>query len=316
VLPCLRSALGIAAARGLVGGLSLFQPRRTARLLAIALRHGIEPEHTRRIIRQQRLAPPEDESIAPLWPVHLRIRTLGSFGVEIDGQALVVDTRATRRPLEVLKALVGLGPSGIGFDALCTALWPDQAGDAARNACHVAIHRLRRLLRDDAAIEVGAERIALSPRNSWIDVEAFRRRTARLREDLAAGTLAPTDAERWCTELLGLYPGHFLPDEERPWIVGVRERLRSRFMRLADALSAILERASAWDAVIQLNGHVIELDPHAEGFHRSLMRGLIAQGRKAEALDAFARCRALLHAGLQIEPSSETQRLYAQIRAT
>lgn len=313
-LSALRTALGIAARRGFSGGLSLFHRQRTARLLASALRYSIEPDCARHLIRCLRLAPPEEVEIARVWPVSLRIRVLAGFSVDLDEQPLLIDTRGNRKPLEVLKALIGLGPTAVGFEALCAALWPDLEADAARNACHVAIHRLRKILGDAATIEAASGQIGWSPRNAWIDVAAFRRCAARLHDALAAGIASAAGAEQWSRQLVDAYPGHFLPDEERPWIVGVRERLRSRFVRLADALSRPLVHHAAWDALVELARHVIELDPHAEEFHRSLMRGLMAQGRKAEALDAFARCRELLRAGLDIEPSVETLRLHRQIR--
>jgi DNA-binding SARP family transcriptional activator len=94
----------------------------------------------------------------------------------------------------------------------------------------------------------------------------------------------------------------------------VREQLRARFVHLAIELSAALVRAGAVEAALALNQRGIELDPLAEAFHRGLMRGLIALKRKAEALEAFRHCRAILLAGLRVEPSAETYALHAQIR--
>jgi LuxR family transcriptional regulator, maltose regulon positive regulatory protein len=314
VLVRLRSALGIAARRDFTGGLSLFEPKRTARLLALALRHGIETEQSRRLIRKCKLPAPEDSQVAALWPVRLRIRALGRFDVEIDERPLTPSQQVARKPLEVLKILIGLGPGDIGLEALQASLWPELEGDAARNACHVAIHRLRRLLADDGAIRVDQAAVSLNMTHAWVDVEAFRRLSARLQTAMAAGIRSATEAQRFSDELLHAYPGHFLPWEEQPWAVGARERLRSRFLYGAMRLSAALEQLGAAEASVNLNRHGVELDPQAETFHRGLIRGLVALDRRAEALQAYERCRALLRAGLGIDPAPETERLVRDLR--
>jgi LuxR family maltose regulon positive regulatory protein len=311
----LRPALAIAARRNLTGGLSLYQRQRTARLLAIALRENVETEQVGKLIRRCRLPVPRDVQIAALWPVKLRINTLGRFGIEIDGQPLDRSQRAARKPLEVLKYLAGLGPGEVSLDALQSALWPLLEGDAARNAAHVAIHRLRRLLGDDGAVRVEGAAVSLDMSQAWVDAEAFRRLSARLPSLLAEGMRSRPDAERLSLELIHAYPGHFLPAEEQPWAVGVRERLRNRFRHGATALSTALERLGATEAALALNRHGADLDPHAETFHRGIIRCLLALDRHAEALHAYRCCRELLRAGLGVEPSVETQRLVRHLRA-
>jgi two-component SAPR family response regulator len=135
-----------------------------------------------------------------------------------------------------------------------------------------------------------------------------------VRTSLSAGSRSPFEVERLMRELLAVYPGHFLPGEDRAWAVGIREQLRTRFARLAADLSVILERSGAHDAAVELHRHGIELDPLAETFHTGLIRALLARGQKAEALEAFRRCRVLLRKGLNVDPSAETLALYARIR--
>jgi LuxR family maltose regulon positive regulatory protein len=314
VVERLRAALEIAARRNFSGGLALFASTRTARLLALALSTGIEVDQARRLIRSGRFAVPDDPQAAALWPVRLRIRLLGGFAVEVNEQPLTRSQRAARKPLEVLEALIGLGPA-VGLEALQASLWPELEGDAARNACHVAIHRLRKLLGDERAIQVDKATVRLDMRDAWADVEAFRRASSRLQAGLATGIRSQEEARQHARELLRAYPGHFLPPDEQPWVVGVRERLRNRFMQVAIGLSAVLERLGATEEAIDLNRHGIDLDPYAEAFHRGLIRSLVAVDRRAEALQALQRCRDLLRVGLGVAPSPETERLMRRIRA-
>ena len=313
-LDWLREALRVGASRDFGGGISLFQAVRTAQLLALALRHGIEVDYVRRLIRRRRLMAPKDFESSEVWPVRLRIRTLGQFSVLIDDQPVHTTNQAARKPLEVLKALAGLGTADISLAHLGESLWPELDGAAAHNACHVAIHRLRKILGDESAIRIDHGTVALNWADAWADVEAFRHLASHVRAALAGGLRSQPEIEGLAGQLLEAYAGHFLPGEDRPWVIGVREQLRARFVDLAIEVSAALERAGAVEAAIALNRHGIELDPLAEAFHRGLIRGLIALRRKAEALEAFRHCRATLLAGLRVEPSAETYELHSRIR--
>ncbi len=310
----LRVALRIAAGRDYRSGISLCNPLRSAHLLALALRHGIESDYVPKLIRRRRLAMPPEPDVAPLWPVRLRLRTLGGFEVRIDDQPLRLMGRAARKPLEVLWALAGLGPAEIGLQTLAMTLWPELDGDGAHNACHVAIYRLRKLLGADEAVRVTHGRASLDLAGSWVDAYDFRQLTERIRAALSAGIRSRPDAEKLAAALVSSYPGHFLPAEQRSWAVEVREQLHSRFVRAAGALGAALEQLGAFEAAIELNRHGIELDAHAEIFHRGLLRAYLALGHKAEALEAYRRCRDLLRAGLGVEPSPEMRELHARIR--
>jgi len=311
LLDHLRKALALGATRNFLGGVSLFQGRRAARLLARALREGIEAEYVKRLIRHRKILAPCDADSDDLWPVRIRVRTLGQFALWIDEQAVARVQQATRKPLEVLKALIGLGPSSLA--SLGSALWPDLDGAAAHNACHVAIHRLRKILGEESVISITHGMVALNGEDAWVDVEVFRRLANRIRKALSARVSLP-ELDRLVEQLLMGYPGHFLPEEEHAWAIAVREQLRARFVHLAIELSAALERCGAAEAAIALNRHCIELDPLMESFHRALITGLISLGRKAEALEAFRHCRAALMAGLRVEPSEETCALQARIR--
>jgi DNA-binding SARP family transcriptional activator len=280
-------------------------------LLALALRHDIETQQVKRLIRHRKVAAPPDSAVDALWPRRLRVLTLGRFGIWIDDKPLPLAKSAGRKPLEVLKALIGLGSADVSLASLGERVWPELDGAAAHNACHVAIHRLRKMLADESAIRIDHGMVALNWSDTWADVEAFRALAHQIRAALAGR--ARYELEPLANQLLAAYSGHFLPGEERPWAVGVREQLRARFTHLTIELSAALEHAGAHDAALVLNQHGIELDPLAEAFHRGVIRGLIALGRKAEAMQAYRHCRVTLQAGLGVQPSAETRALHAGI---
>jgi len=280
-------------------------PEVMSRLCARALESRVEVDYVRRLIRKRDLAPPEGQPEQPDWPYRVRIFTLGRFSVMIDGEPLRFSSKAQKKPLELLKAVIAMGGRGVAIDALVEQLWPDLEGPAAHNAFNVALHRLRRLLGDDDAVTVQGSSVFVSPRLAWVDAWAFERVAG-----LAAELSAPVSARPLAARLQQLYGGHFLAEEALPCAVLRRERLRSKFVRASSALGSLLEDTQCFIDAADVYQRAVEIDPLAEDFHRGVMRCLRAQGRVPEAIEAYRRCRHLLSVALGVQPSAETQALY------
>ena len=170
---------------------------------------------------------------------------------------------------------------------------------------------MRKLLRWDDALIVQEGRLRLNETQVWVDVWAFER-TCGVVERLNAEQTGKKN-ERigpLAQRLLGLYPGHFLAHEEALWALAARERLHSKFVRGVSTLGRLLEGNAALEEATALYRRGIELDPLTEEFHLRLMQSYHAQGRIAEALDAYRRCRDLLSITLGVQPSAATQAAY------
>ncbi len=72
------------------------------------------------------------------------------------------------------------------------------------------------------------------------------------------------------------------------------------------------EEAGQWDRALACYEKCLEADPVAEGFYRHLMVCYQRLERRAEAIEAFNRCRKAL-AALNVEPSAETRALYEKL---
>lgn len=286
-----------------------------SRLCVEALQADIEPEYVLQLIRTRGLAPPEEYVDIGSWPWPVRVYTLGRFGVDLHGEALHFSGKAQKKVLELLKALIALGGHGVGLNRLAENLWPDLEGDAGQNACNVALHRLRNLLGDEAALVLSDGRLSLDPSRVWVDSWAFERLAAKVDEP------AQRDSEPSADDVVELasgffrqYPGNFLEGEEAPWAISHRERLRSKFLRAAAALGGRLEGTGGFERAEVLYRRALEVDPLAEAFHCGLMRCLKAQGRVAEALEAYRRCRDILSITLGVQPCRETQAVYLALK--
>ena len=180
------------------------------------------------------------------------------------------------------------------------ALWPDEEADAARKSLDITVLRLRRLLGSNDTIMVSDEMIGLNPQLCWTDVWGFERCV----EQFEAGEGQAGAA----VEALRLYRGNFLPaDSEQPWTAKTRERLRTRIVRLVEAVALAEEDAGHWEQAIAVYSKGLEADDLVENFYQGLMRCYRSLGRHAEAMNVFRRLRQLLSVVLGIAPSESTQ---------
>jgi DNA-binding SARP family transcriptional activator len=264
----------------------------------------------RHAIARRRLLPPIASTHLADWPWRLRIFTLQAFHVTVDGAPPHTSTKAQKKPLELLKVLVAGGGQPWSLGTVAHHLWPDQSGDAALNALHTTVRRLRQLLDHESTVRVHEGRIALSAQHAWVDCWEFERCAFEI--DLVAARQddwSPAWAQAASVQLLRRYPGPFLPDDDTAWAMACRDRLTSKFLRLGHQIGLALEAFGLWDDAIAHHQRRLEVEPAAEEIHRDLMRALVHADRHAEALQAYHRCRSTLAGQLGVGPSPVTQRL-------
>jgi LuxR family maltose regulon positive regulatory protein len=295
-----------------------WQGASVAELCVLALRHGIESEYARSVVRTRRLAtrvPPLREA---RWPWLFRVRTLGRFELLRDGEPVEFAGRGPGRPMELLKVLVALGGQEVRADQIADHLWPHVDADYAHNSFTATLHRLRRLLREDEAVLLRDSRLSLSASFFWVDTWALEQVCAAIDEALRAPARAVPDAalHALVDEALSLYRGPFLPDEsEQPSYIASREQLRARLLRCLARVARRWEDAGAQDAATDAYLRLIETDPMFEAAYRNLMLSYQRAGEAVEARATYERLRTLLAARLKAEPSPETQAVLAGLSA-
>jgi hypothetical protein len=195
---------------------------------ALALEHGIEVEHVREVIRAQHLAPGNTARDLEEWPWELRIEALEGLEVRRAGERLEPGRKAQRKPLDLLKVLVGSGPRGMQQDAVAGALWPEAEGDAARQALRTTVHRLRRLLGSAEAVLQGEARVALDAGRVYVDLWAWGWRLDRLESRRTSAEEQARIRERLRDRFGAGVPAG---DEEDPLLGEARRHLRGRVRR-------------------------------------------------------------------------------------
>lgn len=309
----LRAALAIGRAHEYLGTL-FWYPNMMARLCRFALEHDIEAEYVRMLIERRELSP---DAPFEKWPWPVKIYTLGRFEVHANGEALRFDGKVQRKPMELIKVLAASGGREVAADALIDTLWPEPSQGDGRKALDITVHRLRKLLASDDAVQVFDRQVALNPRKVWVDAWALERLLAPPNVTSPTAEVPIELLEEAAPQVLNLFRGQFLAGErDRPWQVPIRNRLAGRLQRFALRLGEHWESRQQWRRAIDLYQRVVELDPLAELFYRRQMICLEAQGRRAEAVEVYRRCRQTFSLLLGVAPNGETDAVYRRLLAT
>ncbi len=305
-LDALKEAMAIGSSIDSAIHLPVWLPQLYAPLCARALEAGIEVAYVRRLIRRRGLLPPSPS--VDTWPWPLRIYTLGRFAVLRDDEPLIFSGKAQKRPLQLLKMLIGSGGRGVSAATLADTMWGDGTGDA-RHALDMAVSRLRKLLGRDEALQVQDGKLSLNDKLCWLDIWSFE----RLADE--AGKAPEDRAQALRKRALAHYSGQFLAGEdEAGWLLPRRERLRSRYIRLVLDHALKLERAGDRMAAVDAYRRALEIEPLAEEIAQRLMAAHLKAGEKAQALEVFRRLRDMLSIVLGIAPSRHTLALAEQAK--
>jgi DNA-binding SARP family transcriptional activator/TolB-like protein len=233
-------------------------------------------------------------------PVMVRLRLIGQMEAwTLTSESILPTGRKTRALLAVLALSA---PRPVLRGKLAEMLWSRRPEEQARASLRQEIHRLLDALNPVGAqiLSINRDHLMLRPGTVWVDVE----------EVIRASPAKPA--------ALALLDGELLEDLDGvdpafdAWLAAERERLRDRARVLAEAL---LRDQSEPDTVIPAAQQLLAIDRSHEGAWRALMRAYAARGERGMAIQAYERCRTVLQDQLDAQPSEETQRLLAEIRA-
>lgn len=280
-------------------------PTVTASLCTKALEAGIEVKYVQEIVQKRKLTPGQGSFQLENWPWPIKIYTFGRFDILRDGKPIRFSRRTQERPLFMLKALISLGGRKVREEDLSDILWPEADGDAAHNSFETTLHRLRVLIDYPDALQFHDGRLTLDSRYCRVDAWAFER------------LLGEVDARGWGEDSISLaqkanrmYRGAFLAKEiEHPWLISMRERLRSKFSRSVNQLGDHWCQSKQWGKALECYQKGMEADDLAEEFCRGAMVCYQNLGLEANALSLYNRFEKRLKTVLGIEPSPKTKAL-------
>lgn len=228
-----------------------------ADLCSQALQHGIEVEYVQHLIRKRQLVPKEPPLTIPHWPWAIKIFTLGSLSIDVDGHRLQSSRKAPRKPLQLLKILIALGGKDIAETQITDMLWPDADGDLAHQTFATTLHRLRKLLQHEEALLLHNKHVSINPRYCWVDLWAWDALVSP-----TSSTHSTPGESNQVTQALEFYQGPFLPDEpDEPWAEWPRRRVQSQFLRLLETQASVLVNSNLLQQAQQLLEHASLVEP-------------------------------------------------------
>lgn len=278
-------------------------PEATARLLAKALKTGVEPGFASELIRANSLVCPDPDMEA--WPYDLSVRALGPFEVFKGGKPIEFTKKAQQKPLDLLKALVILGGANISERALTDMLWPEADGDAAHSAFATTLHRLRTLIGSDSALQLSNGRLTLDTKRCWVDSRSL---DASLKSAKTLFRCGSTDAAlEHMDRAIELYRGDLLSQDHNTWSIQARDRIKEKFCRaLLAAAESLMAQGKTQRAAEYLQAG-LAADDCAERLCQKLLEIHSREGRAAEALAVFEKLKRSLFARYGVEPSPATK---------
>jgi predicted ATPase/DNA-binding SARP family transcriptional activator len=238
----------------------------------------------------------------------MRFRVLGPLEIEGDDGPLVV---LGQRPRALLTALLLQPNRLVPTERLVDALWGEVPPASAANALQQVVARLRaRLGRAADCIRTEPGGYLLAAGDGSIDADEFETAYRRARS-LMDGD--PEPAARVLDSALALWRGPPYGEFGAGFAQAAAVRLEElRTTALEDRVELLLRRGAVTDAVAEARD-LAAAEPLRERRVALLMRALHADGRVADALDAYRHHRRHMANELGLDPPAGLRELEARI---
>jgi DNA-binding SARP family transcriptional activator len=246
----------------------------------------------------------------------LAIQCLGAFCVMHGERRL--EPWPNRRAKAVFKYLVVHRDRPVPKETLMDVFWPDTGVDGARNNLNVAVHAMRRFLRDghgkvSHVIFHGGCYMIDPNLPLWIDAVEFERLADAGEAHERRGRLPEAVRDLHAAE--ALYQGGLFDDDPyEEWMVSRRRELQDRYVEVLERLGGLYRAVDDDRACLDVARKIVAVEPFREAAHRELMRCYARQGQQHLALRQYLDCAAALQDALDTAPEPTTVELYERIR--
>lgn len=239
----------------------------------------------------------------------MRIHVFGSLTVSQQGKPVVLPASVA----PVIGYLVVKRQRPVSRGELAGVIWPDRVDAKARRCLSTALWRLNQQSETAGLVDASHnEFLRLDPRAAyWIDALAFEYRIEALLHT-PAEKLSDGQFRRLCAAV-ALYRDDLMRSSDLEWAQLERQRLRHLYLGAVFHLTAAAAARGETSEAISWGRRLTALEPLREDAHRLLMRIYAASGNRGKAIEQYRICQGELSTELNVEPTRETQALYASL---
>jgi predicted ATPase/DNA-binding SARP family transcriptional activator len=253
----------------------------------------------------------------------LSLYLFGSFEARIDDTPLKGFDSDKVRALLAFLVLEANRPHT--RESLTGLLWPDFPESSAKANLRNSLSNLRHVLCDKLAsqsfLSITPENVQFNQSSDfWCDVTTFEQQYRAFNLPTSSPDLDNPSISQIETAI-ALYRGSLLEGfslKDSPafddWLFLLREKLQHQALSVLNQLAEHYIQDEDFAKASFYTHRQVELEPWQEEAHRQLMRLLALSGQRSAALVQYEVCCRNLEAELGVEPTSETARLYEQIR--
>lgn len=218
------------------------------------------------------------------------LSVLGSFGFWVGGNP----QRGLPHGSQRLLAFLALREHAQTRESIAGTLWPEATEEHAHASLRSALSRLSRIER--RVVRATSHELQLADGVS-VDLREARLLAHRL---LTTGGSLDADLNDYAISLLS---SELLPDWYDDWAVVEAEEWRQLRLHSLDALAERLTVSGRFADATSAALAAVRAEPLRETAHAALIRIYLAEGNRAEALDAYEHYRALLQEELGLAPT-------------
>ena len=245
----------------------------------------------------------------------LQLKLLGSFEAQLSSETI---SHWPSRKARLLLAFIALERGRmVPKDVLIDLFWPDVPLERGSNNLSIAVHQIRSTLGEKRGagngwLIVKQGLYGLDQSQVWVDLWDFQQRLAEARR-----SREPDAVRASLLAAIALCRSGFLEsDPYEDWTLEPRRSWAASFNQALSWLATDAAGAGDWLRVMDYAGRILQQERCDEAGHRWLMTAHWRLGNLPQALQQYQLCSESLRAELGVKPSSETRRLYEQIRAS
>jgi DNA-binding SARP family transcriptional activator len=193
--------------------------------------------------------------------------------------------------------------------------WPEFDPAQSRAALSTTLWRISQLVENGLESSIALRR---NPREIRLDIKDPNIVDAHYFRAISLSALLdsqPAASIETLHQAASLYTAPFLEEYDEDWVLEMRERLQSLYLRVLTHLMRWYAKHNRYEDALFCGRRILISDPTRESVQRAVMLLFVVNGQRAEAIRQFKRCEAVLRRECDVAPMPQTYSLLTLIKS-